>query len=168
MDTKLSQIQQEISNIHIENEVQVTNIYELQQQVELFKEKQKETLIQAKYILKFMNLGRVVRIKKKKEDWGWGIIINLNQKKNNNSKGPKRFEETIIIDVMVNVKQKNSSTDSAEPCLNFNDPNSSMEVVAMLLDNIFEISSVRFTLPKDLMKQENKMLVKATMQKMLN
>jgi hypothetical protein len=33
---------------------------------------------------------------------------------------------------------------------------SSMEVVAMLLSNIFEISSVRLTLPKDLTKVENK------------
>lgn len=98
-----------------------------------------------------MNLGRVVRINKKKEDWGWGIIINLNQKKNINQKGSKKFEESIIIDVMVNVK-KSQSNESVEPCLNLNDSNSSMEVVAMLLDNVFEISSVRFTLPKDLMK----------------
>ena len=42
-----------------------------------------------------------------------------------------------------------------------------MEVVAMLLSNIYDISSVRLSLPKVLTQQDNKQLVKATMGRML-
>ena len=78
------------------------------------------------------------------------------------------FEESIILDVMILIKNRKNINEVVEPELDMENEESSMEVVAMLLNNVFEISSVRLTLPKDLTKLENKQLVRATMSRMLD
>jgi hypothetical protein len=77
----------------------------------------------------------------------------------NNNKHSKQnmvFEESIIVDVMIMIKKRKNVNDNVEPELEMENEESNMEVVAMLLANIFEISSVRLSLPKDLTKIENK------------
>lgn len=43
------------------------------------------------------------------------------------------------------------------------DEEGDMEVIAMMLDTIVEISSIRINLPNDLTRTDNKLMVKETM-----
>ncbi len=61
---------------------------------------------------------------------------------------------------MLHIKQRKKNEEPS-PCKL--DEEGTMEVVPMLLDNVYEVSSVRIDLPDDLTKTENKMLVKETL-----
>ena len=65
-----------------------------------------------------------------------------------------------IVDVMLHIKLRNKNEEPGPAPL---EEEGTMEVVPMLLDNIFELSSIRIELPDDLTVKENKMLVKETM-----
>lgn len=65
-----------------------------------------------------------------------------------------------IVDVMLHIKLRNKNEEPGPAPL---EEEGIMEVVPMLLDNIYELSSIRIELPDDLTVKENKMLVKETM-----
>ena len=65
-----------------------------------------------------------------------------------------------IVDVMLHIKLRNKNEEPGPAPL---EEEGTMEVVPMLLDNIYELSSIRIELPDDLTVKENKMLVKETM-----
>ena len=65
-----------------------------------------------------------------------------------------------IVDVMLHIKPRNKNEEPSPASL---EEEGSMEVIPMLLDNIYELSSIRIELPDDLTIKENKMLVKETL-----
>lgn len=69
-----------------------------------------------------------------------------------------------IVDVMLHIKLRNKNEEPGPAPL---EEEGTMEVVPMLLDNIYELSSIRIELPDDLTVKENKMLVKETMREVI-
>ena len=70
------------------------------------------------------------------------------------------IEQMYIVDVMLHVKPRTKNEDPSPTPL---EDEGSMEVIPMLLDNIYELSSIRIELPDDLTVKENKALVKETL-----
>lgn len=68
--------------------------------------------------------------------------------------------ETFIVDVFLHIAKRKKNEDPV-PADYFED--GEMETIPMILDTIMEISAVRITLPDDLTKTDNKILVKETM-----
>ena len=116
-------------------------------------------------ILPYMSIGRLVRIRHKDVDWGWGCVINFLRKKMNvKGKGQAREAEakfTYIIDVMVHIKARTFQSDKIEPGKITEE--GEMEVIPMLLECVQEISSVVLVLPSDLIKAENKVIVRESL-----
>lgn len=69
-----------------------------------------------------------------------------------------------IVDVMLHIKNRNKNE---EPFPAPIEEEGSMEVIPMLLDNIYELSSIRIELPDDLTRKENKALVKETLKEVI-
>jgi ATP-dependent RNA helicase DOB1 len=69
-----------------------------------------------------------------------------------------------IVDVMVHIKPRNKNE---EPIPTDVSNDGEMEVIPMILENIYEISSVRIMLPDDLTIKNNKTLVKETMKEVI-
>jgi len=70
-----------------------------------------------------------------------------------------------IVDVMLHMKPRNKNEDPGPAPF---DEEGTMEVIPMLLDNIYELSSIRIELPDDLTIKENKSLVKDTLKEVQN
>lgn len=152
MGEKLKQIQSQQDVIALPEETALNQILELDKQIDQLGHQQKSIVVQAKYVLKYMNLGRVVRIKRGDPlcDWGWGVVININQKKQTARRNDMQtFEEQVIVDVMIHIQPRQNVADTVAPQTDLA-AEGSMEVVAMLLSNIYDISSVRLSLPKNL------------------
>jgi len=96
--------------------------------------------------------------------WGWGAVINFVRKNVNagkagkQDKGDKKFK--YIVDVMVHIKPRTNKNEPPCPTSIYND--GVMEIVPMMITCIKEISSVVMYLPSDLIKSENKAVVKET------
>ena len=110
-------------------------------------------------LLKYLSIGRMVKISYKGEDWGWGAIINFSRRKTTSSKKASTDDSdsskfNYIIDVMLHIKIRQSKGDKVEPAAITD--NGEFEIIPMLLECICEISSVVLVLPSDLVKKESK------------
>lgn len=68
--------------------------------------------------------------------------------------------ETFIVDTLVHIKKRKKNE---EPAPADYAGEGEMEVIAMILDSIVEVSSIRINLPNDLTRTDNKLMVKETM-----
>ena len=64
----------------------------------------------------------------------------------------------IILDVMLHIKPRGKKNDAAEPASY--DDFGEMEVIPVVLESLYDISSVKLNLPNDLKDSKNKVLVK--------
>jgi hypothetical protein len=85
------------------------------------------------------------------------------QKEVSSKKDSSEGKFSYIIDVMLHIKPRNQKNDKVEPAAIYEE--GEMEVIPMLLDCVQDISSVVLVLPNDLIKFENKTLVRDSLEK---
>lgn len=165
MKKKAEELEQEHSLLHVKNEVEVAEVYTWTEECKKVESKAKAIITKPENILPYMSIGRLVSIKHKDVDWGWGCVINFLRKKlsikpkGGSSKSDNDSAKfSYIIDVMLYVKPRTQKTDKVEPASIEDD--GEMEVIPMLLDCVQDISTVVIVLPNDLVKSENKAIVR--------
>lgn len=151
----------------ISDEGTIREYYELRTQLDKFADDIQAVISHPDYSLAFMSPGRLVHIKHKDKDFGWGVVVNYKQRK-----PPKNSTEEIprdkryVVDVLLNIAEGPSvATKTFEELPSGVRPvkegeNSRMEVVPVLTECIRAISHVRMKLPKDLNPKEAKNGVK--------
>jgi len=107
----------------------------------------------------------LVYVKNGETEWGWGVVINFTKKKAQikRKKQPQPEEEndeTYIVDTFLHMKKRKKNE---EPSPAGYSEEGEMEVMAMILDSIVEVSSVRINLPNDLTRADHKLMVKETL-----
>ena len=144
-----------------------------------------QIVLQPKFVLPFLNSGRLIKIEAYGVDWGYGMLVshrkvtgdgvNINgfaigfdhdagNKKTANTTTPS---ETIVLDVLLNVKthpvsKENNDNDNdndentdIQPAA-YSDKSSEMVVIRVALRCITALSQVRMTVPKDLTKESTR------------
>ncbi|CAD8110149.1 unnamed protein product [Paramecium primaurelia] len=164
MKEKLQDFKQKRDQIQIENEDKLGNYHDLISQSTHIYNKIKKIIYQPQIVLPFMHIGRIIRIKGSDGDWGWGIQINFMQKKFGNKKN-KDQEQSIILDVMLYV-QKRKKNEPLQPQLSY-EQDGELEIVPVSIEQLYEISTIKLNLPKDLRTNESKQQIKQTMIKLL-
>ena len=106
-----------------------------------------------------MAIGRLIKIKNKETDWGWGVFLNFQHRKNNKKSNK---ESIYVLDVMLHTKPRKKNELPLPALLN---EQGDMEVIPVFLESLVDISSVKLNLPVDLKTKENKLLVKSTIKK---
>jgi ATP-dependent RNA helicase DOB1 len=154
----------------ISDEGTIREYYELRTQLDKFADDIQAVISHPDYSLAFMSPGRLVHIKHKDKDFGWGVVVNYKQRK-----PPKNSTEEIprdkryVVDVLLNIAEGPSvATKTFEELPSGVRPvkegdNSRMEVVPVLTECIRAISHVRMKLPKDLNPKEAKNGVKKSL-----
>ena len=100
-------------------------------------------------------------IKRGDVEWGWGVSLNFNKKRISVKRNKKtEQQDQFIVDVMIHIQHRKKN-EEPKPAHLFEE--GEMEVIPMLLECIYEISSVRIMLPDDLTNAGNKLLVKETL-----
>lgn len=170
--TEKNSIEERLNALVIEKEQEVAQVYFYDNEISECKAKIREIITQPINILPYLSIGRMVKIEFKDCDWGWGSIINFSRRKTA-QKGRRNREENnsgpkfnYIIDVMLHIKLRKNKGDKVEPSTM--EEKGEMEIIPMLLTCIKDISSVVLALPNDLIKRENKFLVKDTFKEVLD
>jgi len=105
---------------------------------------------QPKYLLPFLQPGRLVQVKDGENDFGWGTIINF-QKKANQNKNSISDEPLYVVEVLLYCSKTSKKLAAGEvpvPCKT--DEKGEMQVVPVLTTLLQSVSSIRLYLPKDL------------------
>lgn len=116
------------------------------------------------YCLPFLQGGRLVKVKGRNFDFGWGVVVSVNPRKPGKGQKPSDIppQESYIVDVLLHVASDVTFAPQAVQDLPTGvyppAPNDKgkLEVVPVMLSCLDSIGHVRIFLPKDLKTAEQK------------
>ncbi|TKA53144.1 ATP-dependent RNA helicase mtr4, partial [Cryomyces minteri] len=157
LEKELSELESQRASLQIEDESTIREYYDLRQQIDTYTRDMREVITHPNYCLQFMQSGRLVKIKYKDYDFGWGAVVNFTPRRA--PKGQKQDwspQQSYVIDVVFEVaKDANFATQATQDLPEGVRPpapgeKGKTEVVPVLLSCIESIGHLRIFLPKDL------------------
>lgn len=143
--------------MNIPDEGTIREYYDLRKQLDSFSEEMQIVTSHPNYSIKFMQPGRLVHIKHKENDFGWGVVVNYKERKTSkNSTEELEPHQKYIVDVLLKVPEGTSvgtktfqdlpagvrPPKEGEKC--------NMEVVPVMVSCLQGIGHFRLMLPKEL------------------
>ncbi|KAI5949309.1 MTR4 [Candida jiufengensis] len=173
LEKKLNDLEDEIKDIHIDDESIVKEYYDLTQQLNKYNADVRKVITHPGHILPFLQDGRVVKIKIGDFDYGWGMVTSF-VKRNPNKFQPHEFtaHESYIVNVFTYTMFVDSPVNLIKP---FNPllpsgirpaktgEKARAEYIPITLDSIEKISSVRLKVPDDFKSAQAKRTLVKTM-----
>ncbi|KAI9930873.1 hypothetical protein ASPWEDRAFT_100680 [Aspergillus wentii DTO 134E9] len=163
LEKELHELEDKRANMSIADEGTIREYYDFRKQLDGFTDDVQAVISHPDHCLSFFQPGRLVHIKHKDQDFGWGILVNFKQRKP--SKNPAEeltAHQKFIADVLLKVADGASiGTKTFEDLPAGVRPpkeneNSRMEVVPITLSCLRAIGHIRLFLPKDLHSQDAK------------
>lgn len=155
---ELHELEAQRSSIEIADEGTIREYYDLRQQLAIYTKDMRDVINHPNYCLQFMQSGRLVRIKYKDYDFGWGAVVNFTPRKPNKDEKAEDItpQQSFIIDVLLQVADASSNGTRTHQELPQGvrpaneGEKAKMEVVPILLSCVESIGHIRIFLPNDL------------------
>ncbi|CZT44064.1 probable ATP dependent RNA helicase [Rhynchosporium secalis] len=171
LEKELQVMQFEKDNVEIPDEATIKEYYDLRQQITSYTKDMRNVINHPNYCLQFMQPGRVVHIKHKDQDFGWGAVVKFNPIRVIKGQSVEEVppQESFMLDVLLLVSSEFSpGTQSSGPVPTglqppTGDDKGKMEVVPVLLSCIEAIGHVRIFLPKDLKPADQRNIVRKSL-----
>ena len=168
---ELHELEAQKSSIEIPDEGTIREYYDLRQQLATYTKDMRDVINHPNYCLQFMQLGRLVRIKYKDYDFGWGAVVNFTPRKPNKDEKAENItpQESFVIDVLLQVADTSSNGTRTHQELPqgvrpANDgEKAKMEVVPILLSCVESIGHIRIFLPNDLKSADQRNTVRKSL-----
>ncbi|KAL5016577.1 hypothetical protein ScPMuIL_006166 [Solemya velum] len=161
---RLKSTEGEYNKMKIPSEELVASYYKIRQQLENLGKDLIGYIQNPQYLLPFLQPGRLIQVKNKEDDFGWGVVVNI-QKKANQSKTALEDGPLYIADVLLYLTRdsaRRNVTADIKPCpLN---EKGEMQVVPVMVHLIQAVSAVRQYIPQDLRSLDNRQSVLKSLQ----
>ncbi|KAJ5610380.1 hypothetical protein N7510_007099 [Penicillium lagena] len=163
LEKELRELEEKKANMTISDEGTIRDYYELREQLDKYNDDVQVVLSHPKYALSFLQPGRLIHVKHRGLDFGWGAVVNVKERK-----VPKHSTETFnphqshIADVLIKIADGPSvSTKTFDDIPAGIRPSKEgekvrMEIVPMTLSCIAGISHIRLHLPRDLVSVDSR------------
>lgn len=159
--SELQELESERSNTTITDEATVKDYYNLRQQLDTHTKDMRDVIMHPNYCLQFLQAGRLVKIKFKDHDFGWGAVVRFTARKAN--KGEiLQPQQSYVVDVLLSIAGGSSFMPQIGDGLPLGvrppppGEKGTMEVVPVLLSCIESIGHLRVFLPNELKSTEQK------------
>ncbi|KAK6820006.1 rRNA-processing arch domain protein [Aspergillus parasiticus SU-1] len=167
LEKELAELEEKRANMTISDEGTIREYYDLRKQIRQFTDDMQAVISHPNYCLPFIQPGRLISIKHKDVDFGWGVVVNYKQRKppKNSTEEPTPYQK-YVVDVLLRIADGPSvGTKTFEDLPSGVRPpkegeNSRMEVVPVVLSCLQSISHIRIFLPKDLHSADSRNGVK--------
>lgn len=166
---ELQELEHERTNMTITDEPTVKDYHTLRQQLDSHTKDMRDVIMHPNYCMQYLQAGRVVKVKFKDHDFGWGAIVNVIPRAADRGEvlAP---QHSYIAQVLLVV----SSDTGFVPQTNDGLPpgvrpprlgeKGKMEVVPVLLSSIESIGHLRIFLPKEVKSSEAKSTVRKSLE----
>lgn len=145
----------------ITDEPTVKDYHTLRQQLDSHTKDMREVIMHPNYCLQYLQAGRLVKVKFKDHDFGWGAIVNVIPRAAERGevlRAPESYVAQVLLVVSSNTGFVPQSKDGLPPGVH--PPKAGekgkMEVVPVLLSAIESIGHLRLFLPKEVKSTESK------------
>lgn len=165
MPSELQELEVEKSNTTITDEATVKDYYNLRQQLDTHTKDMRDVIMHPNYCLQFLQAGRLVKVKFKEHDFGWGAVVAFTPRKANKGEVLPP-QESYVVDVLLLVasdaKFAPQATNGLPPGVRPPLPGDKgkMEVVPVLLNCLDSIGHLRVFLPNELKSTEQRNTVR--------
>ncbi|KAF1937310.1 ATP-dependent RNA helicase-like protein DOB1 [Clathrospora elynae] len=155
LEKQLEELEQEKANTHITDEPNVKDYYNLRHQLDTHTKDMRDVIMHPNYCLQFLQGGRLVKIKFKDHDFGWGVVVAFSLRRANKGEILPP-QESYVVDVLLTVASDTKFVpqvnDGLPPGVRPPGPGDKgkMEVVPVILNCIESIGHLRVFLPNDL------------------
>jgi len=168
---ELQQLENERSNIEIQDENTIKEYYEFRQQLTTYTKDMRDVITHPNYCLQFMQFGRLVRIKYMDYDFGWGAVVNFTKRRPSKDQKPEDItpQQSFVLDVLLLVADSafNGTKTHQDLPQGVRPPvegeNAKMEVVPVLLTCVESIGHIRILLSNDLKSAEQRNTVRKSL-----
>ncbi|KAF2879988.1 hypothetical protein ILUMI_26176 [Ignelater luminosus] len=151
----------EFKNFSIENEEQIASYYNIRQELDALAVQFRSYITRSRYLIPFLQPGRLVKIKNNDTEYDWGMIVNFKKvientggkKKGNPLTSPTKVQVDILLNIIASADDADKDV-IPKPC-----PEGQIgdtEVVAVCSSMITHISSVRLYCPNDLRSNDSR------------
>lgn len=157
---ELEDLEQNRLDMFIEDEPVIKEYFEMRQNLEEYKRQVNAVVTDPQYLVRFLQGGRMVKIKYKDYDFGWGAVVNFqevkpgrNQKREDIPRG-----QSVVVDVIMSIAKESTPpqpgaklADDLPPSIRPPQPGDKgrMEVVPVMNGTIDAVGHIRLFLPKD-------------------
>jgi ATP-dependent RNA helicase DOB1 len=162
--SNVQELQDKVNSMEVEKEEEVSNYVRLRDQLIKLGEEFHGFLTDPKYIVRFMNPGRLIKVKNLDQDFGWGAVVHLEK-----IKSTVTTEEQMTVKVLLHVTKDSAGSKVASELKAVTDPKEKgeMTVVSILFPLIQQISSARIFIPDDLRHLDKRMAVHSAIKEVL-
>ncbi|KUJ12063.1 antiviral helicase [Mollisia scopiformis] len=156
LEKELQQLQTQRDSIVIPDEATMKEYYELREQIASYTKNMRDVINHPNYCLQFMQPGRVVHIKYRDVDFGWGAVVKFAPVRPGQGGEEILPQESYVLDILLPVSDGSSvgvhSQNGIPPGIRppAKGEKGRMEVVPVLLSCVEAIGHVRIFLPQDL------------------
>jgi ATP-dependent RNA helicase DOB1 len=156
LENKLDELIKTEEGFVIENEAEIKEYHSILDNLNRLKIEFRNEITQPIFIVQFIQPGRMIYVKDGENDYGWGIIVNFQKKKNtspeiNQQKATDYFVDVLLICEPFEVGKRGKPLPSKD---------GDMIIIPIQMDLIEKISTIRVTLPKSLKSAESRLNVK--------
>ncbi|KAK7100745.1 exosome RNA helicase MTR4-like [Littorina saxatilis] len=161
---KLKKCEDKYHKMDITEEESVSSYFRIRQQLDNLGRDLRAFILKPVYLLPFLQPGRLVRIKNKDDDFGWGVVVNF-QKKMDQSGATEDTGPLYVVELLLYLSKESTrsrSTANLKPCPK--GEKGEMQVVPILTKLIQSLSAIRLYIPSDLRSSEHRLSVYKSMQ----
>jgi ATP-dependent RNA helicase DOB1 len=175
LEKQLAEKERTRASLRIQDEAEIKEYYELRQNITGYTQDMRAVITHPQYLLRFLQGGRLVKVKYQDHDFGWCVVVNYLEEKP--QKGQKKEDipssQQYRIDVLMLVASdsiappkgsKPTDTLPAGVRPPANGEKGKMEIVPILNGTIESIGHLRLHLPKDLRTAEQRNAVRKQME----
>ena len=172
---QLEDLEQKRLDMFIENEQDIKEYFDLRQNLTEYTKELKAIITDPQYLLRFLQAGRLVKVKYKNYDFGWGAVVNFmkvrpgkNQKEEDIPRG-----QSVVVDVIMNVAADSTPPPPNSKLADDLPPNirppklgekGRMEVVPVMNGTIDAVGHLRLFLPSDLRTPQHRDLCRKNLE----
>ncbi|KAJ5193958.1 RNA helicase ATP-dependent SK12/DOB1 [Penicillium cf. griseofulvum] len=157
LEKELESLEEKRANMIISDEGTIREYYDLRKQLDAFADDVQHVITHPNYSLTYIHPGRLIHVKYKDADFGWGVVINQKKRKQANNDTEKISpHQSHIVDVLLRISEGSSigtkSFQDLPPGVHpakEGEP-TRCEVIPIVLSCITAISHIRIMLPKDI------------------
>jgi ATP-dependent RNA helicase DOB1 len=164
LEKQMRELENARDAIELQDEPIVRDYYDIRQQLTTYGKQMREVITDPVHCIPFMQPGRLVRIKHKDYDFGWGAVVSFAERKpgRGESKDDIKPQQSFVLDVLLAVASDVSvgtrTNDDLPPGVRPppEGDEGKMEVVPVLLSCVDSIGLVRIYLESDLRSSEQR------------
>ncbi|VDL92236.1 unnamed protein product [Schistocephalus solidus] len=149
LDKELNELQQAYNSTKLEDEESIESYQQIRMCLHDVLEHQWKYVRRPEYIVPFLQPGRLIKVETEREDYGWGVVINLKKRhRTDRSSAPETF---YLIDCLLADRPKKTETETAAPAEEQQQTaEAKADILPVRLDCVRGISAVRLVVPNDL------------------